>query len=102
MLHPFMHLSLEDPVLMEAAPSVGNIQLPAESVEHWVGVEGGLFEVCAEQDVPWAIYARSLPRKPAGIAKKRRARAPPSTARPVTRSQAPRARTRVQTDRLGF
>jgi len=24
---------------MEAAPSVGNIQLPDESVEHWVGGE---------------------------------------------------------------
>ena len=62
---------------------------------------------CSEQEDPYVIYARSVPRKPVGlIVKKRRAPAAPGRAlvlvRPVTRSQAPRPRMRVQTDRLKY
>ena len=98
---PFTNLSLHAPVLMEMAPAHEHIQLPSEgAVEHWVGVEGGTFETCTEHEDPYLIYARSLPRTPAGI-QKRRHRKAQVAARPVTRSQVV-PRTRVQTARLTY
>ena len=113
MLHPaLMSMSLHDPVLVEVAPAPEHIQRPVEaSVEHWVGVEGGLFEACEREEEAYLIYTRASGGARAqqlAVAKKtirKKAKLPRWAAHasprllPVTRSQA-RPRSRVQTDRL--
>ena len=110
--HALRGMSLHDPVLVEVAPAPENIQRPVEaSEEHWVGVEGGLFEACEREEEAYLIYARASGGARAqqlAVAKKtiRKKKAkPPRWAHaspllpPVTRSQA-RPRSRVQTERL--
>lgn len=109
MLHQTLRsLSLHGPVLVEVTPAPEHIQHPVEaSEEHWVGVEGGLFEASELEEETYLIYTRASgaarARQPAAVKKtirKTTARAPRWAAHaallplpPVTRSQArPRAR----------
>ena len=67
-------------------------------LEHWVALDCGGFQRCAEEEA-YATYLASV--RPTGkIVKKRRA-APKLVAVPVTRSQT-RPRARSKTDRLSF
>ena len=111
--HALMGMSLHDPVLVEVAPAPEHIQRPVEaSEEHWVGVEGGLFEACEREEEAYVIYtlgsggARAQSAAGKKTIRKKKTGAPRWAAhvtlllpRPVTRSQA-RPRSRVQTDRL--
>ena len=111
--HALRSMSLHDPVLVEVAPAPENIQRPVEaSEEHWVGVEGGLFEACEREEEAYLIYTRASGGVRAQLlavaSKTIRKKAKPLRRAyvtlllpPVTRSQV-RPRSRVQTDRLLF
>ena len=69
-----------------------------DTMEHWVALDGGGFQRCAEEEA-YATYLASV--RPTGKIMKKRRATPKLVAVPVTRSQT-RPRVRSKTDRLCF